>query len=761
MDEYGNIISGKEADEVFGDSVHELEGFVEHIIYRNEDNGYTVFNIIFKNREVTCIGTFTSLNEGEYISACGSYVKHPIYWKQFKISTYSLKIPEDEKAVLRYLASGAVRGIGEKTAQNIVNYFGPDTFRIIEEEPERLAEIKGISMKKAMDIANQLAQRKDMRNAVIFLQQYGISMNMASKIYEKYGETIYTIIKENPYKLADDIDGIGFKIADDIAQRSGIRADSEYRIRSGILYVLLNATAAGHVYLPLERLVQAVKELLLVDIEDISHYITDLALERKIVIKGENIYAAVYYYMELKAAAKLADLDISYDTDERAVRKSLESIEKSEGIVLDEMQRNAVLGAISNGLMIITGGPGTGKTTIINTIIRYFEIEGMDIRLAAPTGRAAKRMSEATNHEAQTIHRLLEVSGRPEEDGRSSASPHFEKNEMNPLETDIIIIDEMSMVDINLMTALLSAVVDGTRLIFVGDVDQLPSVGAGNVLRDLIDSKCFEVVQLKKIFRQSDESEIITNAHAINRGEHITLNKYSKDFLFIHRDTPEAITSALCTVLRDKLPGYVHASSREIQVITPMRKGVVGAVQLNKTLQEFLNPPDEAKLEKEFGNTVFRVGDKVMQIKNNYQLEWEVRSRYKIASDTGMGVFNGDTGIIDEIRPYTEEIIVKFDDNRYVSYGYKQLDELELAYAVTIHKSQGSEYPAVIIPVFPGPPMLMTRNLLYTAVTRAKVCVCLIGREDCFHAMTANESEQKRYSSLDVRIKEIKGGSDR
>lgn len=760
MDEYGNIIGGKDADEIFGDSVHEVEGFVEHIIYRNEDNGYTVFNIVFKNREVTCIGTFTGLNEGEYISAAGSYVKHPIYWKQFKVSTYSLKIPEDEKSVLRYLSSGAIKGIGEKTAQNIVNYFGPDTFRIIEEEPERLAEIKGISMKKAMDIANQLAGRRDMRNAVMFLQKYGISMNMASKIYEKYGENIYTIIKENPYKLADDIDGIGFKMADDIAQKSGICADSDYRIRSGILYVLLNSAASGHVYLPVQHLICAAKELLLIDIEDISHYITDLAFERKVVIKGENVYAAVYYYMEIKAAAKLVDLNVSYETDEMSVRRSLESIEKSEGIVLDEIQRDAVFKAVGNGLMIITGGPGTGKTTIINTIIRYFEIEGMDIRLAAPTGRAAKRMSEATGYEAQTIHRLLEVTGGITEDAKSSAAPHFEKNEMNPIEADIIIIDEMSMVDINLMTALLSAVIDGTRLIFVGDVDQLPSVGPGNVLRDLIDSECFEVVQLKKIFRQSDESEIITNAHAINRGEHIILNKYSKDFLFIHRDTPEAITSALCTVARDKLPGYVNASAKEIQVMTPMRKGVVGAVQLNRILQEFLNPPDETKLEKEYRDAVFRVGDKVMQVKNNYQLEWEIRGRYKNVSESGTGVFNGDTGIIDEIRPYTEEIVVRFDDNRYVNYSYKQLDELELAYAITIHKAQGSEYPAVIIPVFPGPRMLMTRNLLYTAVTRARVCVCLIGREDCFSGMIANESEQKRYSSLDIRIKEIQGGKN-
>lgn len=756
MDEYGNIIDDSQASEVFGDSVHEIEGFVEHIIYRNEDNGYTVFNTMFKDREVTCIGTFSYLNEGEYIVAQGSYVKHPVYWKQFKITSYALKTPEDEKAVLKYLGSGAIRGIGEKTAQNIVNYFGADTFRIIEEEPERLAEIKGISMKKAMDIADQLIGRKDMRNAMMFLQKYGISMNMSSKIYEKYGEGIYAIIQENPYRLADDIGGIGFKMADDIAQRVGIRSDSDYRIRSGILYVLLNATAAGHTFLPMEDLVEAAKALLLVDIDDISHYVTDLALEKKVVIKNNNIYASSYYYMELKAAAKLVQLDIEYGIDDAAVKQALESIEKSEGITLDDMQREAVIGAIRNGLMIITGGPGTGKTTIINTIIRYFGMEGMDIRLAAPTGRAAKRMSETTGYEAQTVHRLLEVNGGMD-DEHSGAGSHFERNEMNPLETDVIIVDEMSMVDINLINALLAAVVDGTRLILVGDVDQLPSVGPGNVLRDMINSECFNVVKLTRIFRQSDESEIITNAHAINRGEDVALNKYSRDFLFIHRDTSEAIIAALCTVVRDKLPRYVDADVSEIQVMTPMRKGVVGVEKLNQTLQTYLNPPEASKLEKEFGQVTFRVGDKVMQIRNNYQIEWERRSRYGIVNETGMGVFNGDTGIIEEIRPYTEEVVVRFDDDRYVKYGYKQLEELELAYAITVHKSQGSEYPAVIIPMFPGPRMLMTRNLLYTAVTRARKCVCLIGREDCFREMIANGNEQKRYSSLDVRIKEVRG----
>ena len=611
-------------------------------------------------------------------------------------------------------------------------------------------------MKKAMDIADQLIGRKDMRNAMMFLQKYGISMNMSSKIYEKYGEGIYAIIQENPYRLADDIGGIGFKMADDIAQRVGIRSDSDYRIRSGILYVLLNATAAGHTFLPMEDLVEAAKALLIVDIDDISHYVTDLALEKKVVIKNNNIYASSYYYMELKAAAKLVQLDIEYGIDDAAVKQALESIEKSEGITLDDMQREAVIGAIRNGLMIITGGPGTGKTTIINTIIRYFEMEGMDIRLAAPTGRAAKRMSETTGYEAQTVHRLLEVNGGMD-DEHSGAGSHFERNEMNPLETDVIIVDEMSMVDINLINALLAAVVDGTRLILVGDVDQLPSVGPGNVLRDMINSECFNVVKLTRIFRQSDESEIITNAHAINRGEDVALNKYSRDFLFIHRDTSEAIIAALCTVVRDKLPRYVDADVSEIQVMTPMRKGVVGVEKLNQTLQTYLNPPEASKLEKEFGQVTFRVGDKVMQIRNNYQIEWERRSRYGIVNETGMGVFNGDTGIIEEIRPYTEEVVVRFDDDRYVKYGYKQLEELELAYAITVHKSQGSEYPAVIIPMFPGPRMLMTRNLLYTAVTRARKCVCLIGREDCFREMIANGNEQKRYSSLDVRIKEVRG----
>lgn len=754
MDEYGNIIANSDTDDVYGDHIKEVEGFVEHIIYRNSDNGYTVFNIIFRNKEVTCFGNFSSLNEGEYITAQGNYVKHPVYWKQFKIQSYELSVPKDIQAVKRYLGSGAVKGIGEKTAENIVKKFGEDTFRIIEEEPERLAEIKGISLKKAMDIANQLVGRKDMRRAMMFLQQYGISMNMASKIYEKYGEKIYEIVQENPYKLADDVDGIGFKIADEIASKAGIRMDSQYRIRSGILYVLMNATVNGHVYMPMEELLREVKSLLLIDLEDISHFLTEMSLEKKIVVKKDNVYAAMYYYMELKVAAKLVSLDVKYPVQEQEIEKGIKAIEKSEGIVLEDLQRKAVHDAICNGLMVITGGPGTGKTTIINTIIRYFEMEGLDIRLAAPTGRAAKRMSETTGYEALTIHRLLEISGGVS-DNNNQGRVHFERNEMNPLEADVIIIDEMSMVDVALMSSLMSAIVDGTRVILVGDVDQLPSVGPGNVLKDIIGSEKFNVVKLSKIFRQSDESEIITNAHAINKGENVVLNKYSKDFLFIRRDTPEKIIAAMATVVKDKLPNYVHCDVNDIQIMTPMRKGLVGVEQLNKTMQETLNPKDTSKDEKEWNGIIFRVNDKVMQVKNNYQAEWEKKSRYGVTYDKGQGVFNGDLGVITQIKHYTEEIEVKFDDGRYVNYSFKDLDELDLAYAITIHKSQGSEYPAVIIPMFMGPKMLMTRNLLYTAVTRAKNCVCLIGKEECFREMIENANEQRRYSSLKERINEV------
>ncbi len=744
-------------------NVNYVEGFVENIVFRNEDNGYTVFDIKYKGEHVTCVGSISYINAGEFITANGEFVQHAIYDMQFSIKSYEFKTPDDEKSVRRYLSSGAIKGIGEKMAERIVNTFKEDTFRIMEEEPERLAEIKGISMTKAMDIAAQLVDKRDMRKAMIFLQDYGINMNLANKIYSHYGQNIYTIIKQNPYKLADDIDGIGFKIADDIAVKVGIRVDSDFRIKSGIFYILQQASMQGHIYLPMEELEVGVKGLLLIDIPDIEKFIMDLVIDKRLVVKitpdgTKNVYAAIYYYMELSVAKRLTDLEVHTAENEEYFEKRIAEIEKNTKIELDDIQKTAVKTAVENGLMVITGGPGTGKTTTINTIIKYFELEGYEIRLAAPTGRAAKRMTETSGYEAQTIHRMLEISGGISDDNsdRASQGMHFERDESNPLETDVIIVDEMSMVDINIMNSLLKAVAIGTKLILVGDVDQLPSVGPGNVLKDIINSGCIPVVKLEKIFRQAAESEIVINAHKINKGEHVVLNKYSRDFLFVRRDSADAIIAAMCTLIKSKLPGYVNADINDIQILTPSRKSAVGVERLNRIMQDFLNPAEVTKMEKTFGDVTFREGDKVMQIKNNYQMEWEKKSRYGITYESGTGIYNGDTGVIEEINTFAERIIVKFEDEKYVSYEFKQLDELELAYAITIHKSQGSEYPAVIIPMFTGPRMLMTKNLLYTAVTRAKKCVCMVGVEDYFHQMASNESEQKRYSSLDERIRQIR-----
>ncbi len=748
------------------ESVKYVEGFIDNIIYRNEDNGYTVFEIIYQGEDVTCVGTLSYINTGEFITANGEFVKHAVYYMQFKISSYEFKAPADKESVRRYLSSGAVKGIGSKMAERIVDTFGDDTFRIMEDEPERLAEIKGISIAKAMDIANQLADKHDMRRAMMFLQNYGIQMNLANKIFKRYGNDIYTIIEQNPYRLADDIEGVGFKTADEIASRVGIKVDSEFRIRSGMFYCLNQAALQGHVYLPYEELKRRVSSLLLIDIGDYDKFLMDLAIDKKIVVRTEgeskNVYSAMYFYMEQNVARALAGLDIKCDENINEVNNRIAGIERSEGIVLDDIQKEAVVKAALNGLVIITGGPGTGKTTTINTIIKYFEMEGLEIRLAAPTGRAAKRMTETCGFEAQTIHRLLEIVGSTmadKEDKKnqtSSLGMSFDRNEDNPLEADVIIVDEMSMVDINIMNSLLKAVAVGTRLILVGDVDQLPSVGPGNVLKDIIASECFPVVKLEKIFRQAAESEIITNAHKINKGDKVTLNKYSKDFLFIHRNGPDAIIAAMKTVISEKLPKYVNADVSELQILTPSRKSSVGVDRLNTVMQEYLNPPDSGKMEKKVGDTIFREGDKVMQIKNDYQLEWEKKNRYGIAVEQGSGVFNGDTGIIDDINNYNQSVTVKFEDGRYVDYEFTQLDELELAYAITVHKAQGSEYPAVIIPMYQGPRMLMNRNILYTAVTRARKCVCMIGDERIFNQMAENVSETRRYSSLDERIKEIK-----
>lgn len=737
-----------------------VTGYIDHVIFRNEDNGYTVMVLkgMEEERELTCVGTFPAITQGAAIEASGNYTTHPVYGKQFQIASYVEKMPEDALAMERYLGSGAIKGIGAALAARIVRRFGDDTMRIVEEEPERLAEIKGISEKKAMEIAEQMTEKADMRRAMIFLQKYGISLNLGAKIYQKYGQTVYGVLQENPYRLAEDISGVGFRIADEIASRIGIHTDSDYRIRSGMLYTLLQASGEGHIYLPKEELFSRASGLLGVDPSYMEKHLMDMVVDRKLILKetedGAVVYPTRYYYLELNSARMLCELNILCPEDEEMMEKRINRIEKETGTRLDEMQKQAVAAAASHGLFILTGGPGTGKTTTINAIIRYFEEEGAELRLAAPTGRAAKRMTEATGYEAQTIHRLLELNGMPEEEQEGRAV-HFDRNSENPLEADVIIIDEMSMVDIALMHSLLLAVTAGTRLILVGDENQLPSVGPGNVLRDIIRSGCFPVVELKKIFRQASESDIVVNAHKINRGEQVTINNKSRDFFFLKRYDADIIIRVVIALIQEKLPRYVDAKPYEIQVLTPMRKGLLGVERLNQILQRYLNPPDEKKKEKEIGQRLFREGDKVMQVKNNYQLEWEILGRYKIPVDKGVGVFNGDTGIITEINEFAETATVEFEDGRQAEYSFKQLEELELAYAVTIHKSQGSEYPAVILPILSGPRMLMNRNLLYTAVTRARKCVTVVGSETTFAEMIRNEKQQQRYSSLDRRIREL------
>jgi len=736
-----------------------ITGYIDHIIFRNEDNGYTVMVLkgVSEEDELTCVGSFPVVTQGASVELEGNFTQHPVYGKQFQAVRLTEKMPEDALAMERYLGSGAIKGIGAALAGRIVRHFGDDTFQIVENEPERLSEVKGISEKKAREIAMQIAEKSDMRKAMMFLQKYGISLNLGAKIYQKYGDSVYSVLQENPYRLADDISGVGFKIADEIAYRIGIHTDSDYRIKSGMVYTLLQATGEGHVYLPKDELFQRAAELLGVDSSYMEKHLVDLAMDRKIVQKEQGdqilIYPAQYYYLELNTARMLRELDIFCPEDEKIVERRIVQIEKETGTVLDEMQKKAVQEAAGHGLLILTGGPGTGKTTTINAIIRYFEGEGAEIRLAAPTGRAAKRMTEATGYEAQTIHRLLELSGMPEDD-REGQSIHFERNAENPLETDVIIIDEMSMVDIHLIHSLLMAVMAGTRLILVGDENQLPSVGPGNVLRDIIRSGQFPVVELKKIFRQASESDIVVNAHKINKGEQVEINNKSRDFFFLKRYDADIIIRVVIALIQEKLPKYVEAKPFEIQVLTPMRKGLLGVERLNQILQRYLNPPDASKKEKEIGQGLFREGDKVMQVRNNYQLEWEIRGRYGIPIEKGVGVFNGDTGIIKTINEFAETAEVEFEDGRWAEYSFKQLDELELAYAVTIHKSQGSEYPAVIIPLLSGPRMLMNRNLLYTAVTRARKCVTVVGSEETFRDMIRNEKQQRRYSSLDQRIQE-------
>lgn len=735
----------------------ECEGYVEKIVYRNEENGYTVLHLSSSEEdEICCVGCFNFVSEGQYLLIRGKEVIHKDYGPQIQMESYEEKQPEDLMAIERYLGSGAIKGVGPALSARIVRRFEEDTFRIIEEEPERLAEVRGISMNMAVSIAAQFQEKQEMRQAMIFLQDYGITMNMAVKIYRYYGNEMYEVIRNNPYRLAEDIAGIGFKIADAIALKAGFYKDSDFRIQAGIIYCLQQSGGQGHCYLPEEELIRLAAQMLLLEPELIARQLENLSLDKQIIVQEMDgkrcLYASNLYYMEMNCARMLLDLNERFSVSQEGLAARIAQLEAAEDIALDEQQRLAVSEAVQNGVMIIMGGPGTGKTTTINMITKIFEEEGLDILLAAPTGRAAKRMSEATGYEAQTIHRMLELNGSPEDD---RTGMRFERNELSPLEADVVIVDEMSMVDIYLLNALLKALVPGTRLILVGDMNQLPSVGPGNVLKDMIRSGFCSVVRLNKIFRQAAESDIILNAHRINRGEPIALDNKSRDFFHLERHNSQDIINVVIQLVMQKLPPYVGASSYDIQVLSPMRKGELGVENLNLILQRYMNPGGEGKREREFHGVLFREKDKVMQIKNDYQITWRRENRLGDICEEGSGVFNGDCGIIRSISDVTETVLVEFEEERLVEYDFSDMDELELAYAITVHKSQGSEYPAIVLPVLNGPQILFNRNLLYTGITRARKCVATVGSAAMIGKMIQNVNEQKRYSGLEQRLREM------
>ena len=744
-----------------------IEGFVEKIIFHNSENGYTVLSLQSRKEEITCVGETFDLDEGEYIEAVGQWTVHPVYDRQFRISAYQVKIPEDTNAVKRYLSSGAIKGIGEKMAARIVKKFGADTLHVLEEEPERLAEVKGISLDGALKISAQVIEKRQMRDVMMALAQYGIGMKLATDVYSRYGDDTLDVIQKNPYRLAEDVVGIGFNTADEIARKTGIELTSEFRVRAGILYILQAASGEGHIYLPEAVLREKTGALLQLDLPDFDNTLFELSVEGKIILhkcsdSEMDVYLPPLYRAESETAGCLLALSVFHEDagSEEEIRRNIQTITVRLGVEPDKTQEDAVYTALTNPVVVITGGPGTGKTTIIRSIISYFEWQQLDVALAAPTGRAAKRMSEATGRPAQTIHRLLGASGAPsgqESDAAGQARVTFTVDRENPLDADVLIIDESSMVDIFLMRSLLTALAPGTRLILVGDVDQLPSVGPGNVLRDIIDSGAFPVVKLTKVFRQAAESDIVMNAHRINNGEPVTLTTHSRDFLYLKRDTPQQIVAAIYTLVTDKLPKYVNGTTSDIQILTPSRKTALGVENLNQIMQQMINPAADDKPEHKVGNNVFRLGDKVMQTKNNYSKEWTRKSASGVNDENGTGVYNGDTGVICSFSSAFNTVTVQYDDGREAVYSFEELEELDLAYAMTIHKAQGSEYKAVVMPLFPGPPMLMNRNLLYTAVTRAKQCVVLVGHADVFTQMENNRRASRRYSSLARQIQEASG----
>ena len=741
------------------------EGYIEKIIYHNPDNGYSVLEVETTEGTEIFVGNGLGISEGFYITAEGEFVVHPQYDLQFKFENYELSVPNDIIGIERYLGSGIIKGIGEVTAGRIVSKFGEDSLRIIEDEPERLAEVKGISLNKAQNIAISYNENKESRDVLIFLSGFGISTTMAMKIYKEYGSKTFGIIKENPYKITEDIEGIGFKKADELAVRSGISLFSDERVRAAIVFILNNVNQDGHMYYPKSILISEAIDLLSGGGEElyediIENALITLSMERKIYIEdidGETaVYSSWNHYVENESAYMLGQLSLTDVDSPENIEKDIRDIEKTGDITLDDIQRDAVLTAVTGSVAIITGGPGTGKTTIISIIMKYFLNQGKEALLAAPTGRAAKRITESTGYSARTIHRLLEFGGASDKDS-DRGRLQFGRNESNPLECDAVIIDEASMVDSVLFYSLLKALPVNSRLILVGDTDQLPSVGAGNVLKDMIGSGCFPVIRLEHIYRQDEKSAIITNAHKIKTGEHITIDNKSSDFFFIPKKGSAEVKKEVIELVSDNLPKYLKISPLEIQVIAPMKKYETGVEELNRSLQKSLNPPGRRKYEKEKNDVIFRVGDKVMQTKNNYNMEWKIYGDAKksLALEEGIGVFNGDMGIIADIDDLNEEVTVEFDDGRVCIYDYNNIEELSHAFAITIHKSQGSEYKAVVIPLLYGPPKLLNRNLIYTAVTRAKQMVVIVGNVGLVNRMIDNTEEQKRYTGFLQKLKKL------
>ena len=791
------------------------EGYIEKIIIRNETDGYTVMVVETTGGEETMVGKLAAVNEGMYIQAEGDYVNHRIYGLQFQIKEYELSHPVDLDGIERYLSSGLVKGVGPATAKRIVERFKEDTLRILAEEPERLQEISRITLKKAREIGEAYRANREYEDAVILLGKYGIKPELALKIYKYYGNAVRQVIKENPYKLAEDIQGITFRKADEIAIAVGVSRDCEERICSAIHFVLTEAMMEGqHLFLPEPELVSRCCNLLKpgsgtdfdyepdfdpeydpgygvfqdqsIEMQDfrerVSECIFDMAMDGRLVLKdvkgwgrnqdfrgyadsrGED-FVAVYSYWnyqnEAESAKLLLELQTEYRIPDTEFDRTMEIIEDDLSLRLDPAQKKAVRSAVCSGVAVITGGPGTGKTTIINAIIRYLEKHDLEVELAAPTGRAAKRITEATGVPARTIHRLLEFSGDPEAEnaGTKARKNFFARNEENPLECDAVIVDEVSMVDMALLHSLLLAIPRGTRLILVGDADQLPSVGAGNCLHDIIRSGCFPVETLSTIFRQSENSRIVEYAHKIKNGEPIVIgNKDNSDFFFIPRNGNTAVMNELAVLLTKQLPSYFKVSADDIQVLTPMKKHPLGVAALNKFLQETLNPYSGTKRQMQRGDVTFREGDKVMQIKNDYKLEWRIPPcpSNNFIQEEGVGVFNGDMGHITLINDFDEVVVVRFDDGREVDYPYSMMDELMQAFAITIHKSQGSEYPLVIMPLYYMNERMMNRKLFYTAVTRAKTAVVLVGDLNIVNRMVANRNVDIRYTGLDLRLAELK-----